>query len=290
VESVTLVPVPGAEEGKEHTIFRIRVARPNRAVQVMLFRLFFDDKPERQPAITVWDESGTVVMQSGELGAGIDLPTSQTVLLPMIGASSIDVEVRGDGKTVRGAYLDWMTSRTVAHPISAEVRDVVPEPFAAAAPLHVPEQDTESYGTVTASLGPEAVRIGASADQGATFRFGIETQPLVALLSFEVANARVDAPPQVIVNGQALGPAWLTLPDLADPGYRGESERLVGPMRFRYTGWMRAQLLIPTANLKVGTNDVIVFGGANTSASAIRATQLQLKYLWEKSDYLLDPK
>ena len=58
-------------------------------------------------------------------------------------------------------------------------------------------------------------------------------------------------------------------------------------MRFQYTGWLRAQKLIPVTNLKVGTNDMIITSGSATSTSAIRGTQVQLKYLWEKSDYLL---
>src|SRR5262249_38586415 len=58
-------------------------------------------------------------------------------------------------------------------------------------------------------------------------------------------------------------------------------------MHFQYTGWLRAQKLIPVNNLKVGTNNVIILSGAATPASAIRGTQMQLKYLWEKSDYLL---
>jgi hypothetical protein len=58
-------------------------------------------------------------------------------------------------------------------------------------------------------------------------------------------------------------------------------------MRFQYTGWLRAQKLIPVSNLKVGTNDMIILSGSATSTSAIRGTQVQLKYLWEKSDYLL---
>ena len=33
--------------------------------------------------------------------------------------------------------------------------------------------------------------------------------------------------------------------------------------------------------------DVMVLAGPGTSTSAIRGTQIQLKYLWEKSDYLL---
>ena len=83
--------------------------------------------------------------------------------------------------------------------------------------------------------------------------------------------------------------ATLTLPELADPGYRGEMESLAHQMRFQYTGWLRAQKIVPIDNLKVGTNDVIVLAGAGTSTSAIRGTQIQLKYLWEKSDYLLKP-
>ena len=39
--------------------------------------------------------------------------------------------------------------------------------------------------------------------------------------------------------------------------------------------------------LKVGANDLVISNGAGTGASAIRATQVQLKYIWDKSDYLL---
>jgi hypothetical protein len=46
---------------------------------------------------------------------------------------------------------------------------------------------------------------------------------------------------------------------------------------------------VPASVLKAGTNDLIVISGAGTPASAIRATQIQLKYLWDKSDYLLQP-
>ncbi|HMJ04997.1 MAG TPA: hypothetical protein VK474_01955, partial [Chthoniobacterales bacterium] len=125
VESVTLVASPAQGDKPAGTVFRIRVIRPTTGMQLLLVRLFFDDKPEKRPVITAWDESGSQIIQSGPLGAGIDLPTSDTVLVPMIGASCVDVEVAGDGATVRGAFLDWMTSRKVAHPLSAEGRDVM---------------------------------------------------------------------------------------------------------------------------------------------------------------------
>ncbi len=290
VESVNLVSVPAREGVRAQTIFRIRVSHPRADLRMLLVRVFFDDKPEQQPTIVAWDESGSQVLRSAALGAGTNLPTSDTALLPMIGVSCIDVEVAGDGGTVRGLFLDWMASSNVAHPLSAERRDIIPEPFAAAAPLHAPATDSETFGTVTATLAAETIRIGASVQQGAAFQFGLETQPLVALVTFEVAAARIDSPPEVIINGENLGAAALTLPELADPGFRGETERLVRPMHFRYTGWIRAQKLVPAANLHVGTNDLLVIGGPGTPDSAIRATQIQLKYLWDKSDYVLQPE
>jgi hypothetical protein len=286
VEAVSMVSAQ-ASNGAAKTVFRIRVAKPPGDYSILFFRLFFDDKAEAQPELTAWDESGTKVLRSGTLGSGIDLPTSESIMIPMGGMSAIDIEVPGDGKTVRGAYLDWMTSGEVVHPVNTEHRDVIPEPFSSAPPLHSPAQDMEQFGTVTATLASETIHIGPSMPQGAAFQFGIEAQPLLALLTFEVASPRVDAPPEVYLNGEDIGPVTLTLPELADPGYRGEMESLARQMHFNYTGWLRAQKIVPSANLKVGTNVITILSGSPTSTSAVRATQIQLKYLWDKSDYLL---
>jgi len=215
------------------------------------------------------------------------LPSSDSLLIPMTGDSSIDIEVPGDTKTVRGAYLDWMTSSEVVHPVNAEHRDVIPEPFSSVPTLHPPPDDLENFGTVTATLAAETIRIDAQNQEGAAFQFPIEAQPLTALLTFEIANPRIDAPPEIYLNGQDIGPASLTLPDLADPAYRGEVQPLSTQMHFNYTGWLRAQKIVPAASLKGGTNDLVVVNGADTGASAIRGTQIQLKYIWDKSDYLL---
>jgi hypothetical protein len=287
VEAISLVAMQKVPGVPEKTVFRIRLNHPSPESQVLFFRLFFDDNPEQKPQLTAWDESGTIVMQSGPLGAGMNLPTSESIMVPMLGVSTIDVEVPGDGKTIRGAYLDWMANAEVLHPISAEHRDLIPEPFSAMAPLHPAVQDSERFGTVTASLADETIRIGASVSQGAAFQFGLESQPLMALLTFEVASPNIASPPEVFVNGESVGTVAVTLPDLADPAYRGETASLVRGMRFQYTGWLRAQKLVPASNLKVGTNDLLIIGGAGTPASAIRATQIQLKYLWDKTDYQL---
>ena len=290
VEAVTLERAPKVLGTAARTTFRIRVARPRAEFQVLLFRLFFDDKAGQQPSVVAWDESGTEVLRSASLGNAIELPTSQTLLIPMPGVTTIDVEVPGDGGTIRGAYLDWMASTEVLHPVNVEHRDLIPEPFAAAAPLRAPARDVEAFGTVTATLAEEAIRIGASVETGAAFQFPLEAQPLVALISFEVASPYIDAPPEVYLNGESVGAAALSLPDLADPGFRGEAAPLVRQMRFQYTGWVRAQKLVPAASLRVGANDLLIIGGPGTPASAIRATQIQLKYLWDKSDYRLVPE
>src|SRR3954466_6353101 len=287
VEAISIVPGRKTPGLPETTVFRVRLSHPSADPQVLFFRLFFDDNAEQQPQLTAWDESGTVVMQSAPLGAGIGLPTSESVMVPMVGVSTIDIEVAGEGKNVRGAYLDWMRNAEVLHPSSAEHRDLIPEPFSAMAPLHPATQDTERFGTVTAALADETIRIGASVSQGAAFQFGLESQPLVALITFEVASPNISSPPEIFVNGESLGPVSITLPDLADPAYRGQTASLLRGMRFQYTGWLRAQKLIPADNLKAGTNDVLITSGDGNAVSAIRATQIQLKYLWDKSDYEL---
>ena len=287
VEAVSMAPTVEINGASAKTVFRVRIAHPPGDYQVLFFRLFFDDNSDARPELVAWDELGSQVLRSGELGSGVGLPTSDSIIIPMSGIVTLDIEVPGDGKTIRGAYLDWMTSSEVVHPLNTEYRDVIPEPFSSLPPLHSPEQDLEHFGTVTATLANETIAIGPDMQHGAVFQFGIESQPLLALLTFEVASPRIDSPPEVYVNGEDVGAATLTLPELADPGYRGEMESLLKEMHFQYTGWLRAQKLIPVSNLKVGTNDVIIISGAATSTSAIRGTQVQLKYLWEKSDYLL---
>ena len=113
VESISFAPAKGAEGASAKSIFRIRLTRPNDDCQILLFRLYFDDKPEEQPELIAWDESGTQLLRSGSLGQKTGLATSSTTTVPMIGVTAIDVEVPGDGRSVRGAYLDWMKSRQV---------------------------------------------------------------------------------------------------------------------------------------------------------------------------------
>lgn len=288
VESVSFTPGKSEAEAAAKSIFRIRLTRPNDDCQILLFRLYFDDQPDKQPELIAWDESGSQLLRSGSLGQKTGLPISSNTIVPMIGVSAIDVEVPGDGRSVRGAFLDWMKTSQVMRPMHAEQQKLMADPFGGAPALKAGEDDVEVFGTVTAPLTAEMIPIGSSMQNGAAFQFGLEAQPLLALLTFEVASPQIEAAPEIYINGQDVGPASFVLPDLADPAYRGLSLSLL-QMQFQYTGWVRAQKIVPASILKAGTNDVIILAGAGTSASAIRETQIQLKYLWDKSDYLLEP-
>src|SRR5262249_18239217 len=226
-EAFLLFPADNTEgSSASKSVFRIRVTPPSPDYKVLFFRLFFDDKPNQQPELVAWDETGSHILRSGTLGAGMNLPSSDSVIIPMTGASAIDIEVPGDGKTIRAAYLDWMTSSEVVHPVNVEHRDIIAEPFSAVPALPAPPEDVENFGTVTATLAAEVIHLDGRAKQNAVFQFPIEAEPLTALLTFEIANPRIDAPPEIYVNDQNIGPVALSLPDLADPGYRGEQEPL----------------------------------------------------------------
>ncbi|MFN2475573.1 MAG: hypothetical protein ABR526_04445 [Chthoniobacterales bacterium] len=289
VKAVTMLPQAPSEGAAAKTTFRIQLAQPSADLPLLMFRLFFDDKPDQRPRVVTADDNGGLLLQTTSLGLGLNLATSETVMVPADRVSTVDVEVPGDGRTIRGAYLAWMTSGEVVRPADAEQRFLMPETFDSGAPLRADSSDVENFGTVTATLAPETIAIGPSVQQGAAFQFPLEAQPLAAMLTFEVSSAYVDSLPEVYLNGENLGQVTVALPELADPAYRGEIKPLIRQMRFQYTGWLRAQKLLPASSLRTGPNDLLVIAGAGTPASAIRATQIQLKYVWEKFDYQLIP-
>src|SRR5205085_8689228 len=212
-----------------------------------------------------------------------------SAMIPRRGTTTVDLEVPDDGNSIRGADLEWMISSELAHAASVCSQDAVPQPFATTLPLHAPTEDSEEFGTVTASLSVDLIHIGSASSEAAAFEFGMELQPLLALVTFEIAGPRIDSPPEVIANGENVGPVSMIMPGLADPGYRGEMHAIVSQMQFQYTGWLCAQKIVPVSALRTGTNNITIVNGPNAAGAVIRATQIQLKYLWNKSDYILKP-
>ena len=130
----------------------------------------------------------------------------------MIGVTAIDVEVPGDGRSVRGAYLDWMKTNQVMRPMHAEQQKLMADPFGGPPALKAGEDDSEVFGTVTAPLDGGDDPDRTDMQNGAAFEFGLEAHPLVALLTFEVASPQIEVPPEIYVNGEDLDPARFSCP------------------------------------------------------------------------------
>ena len=283
-----------ADDGpaKQRAVYRIRLQRPAGSLSDLLqARVFFQDAATgARPQVTLWNELGGRLLAPMWLGQGLGLPSSETLTLPMHGADYLEIEADAEGSQVRGVFLTWLEGAEVFQPSDFRSNEKVRQPFRILSAARKRKNDSSLYGVVTASLqnGPPIV-LKPTEVASTTFQFDLERQPLVAVVTYEVLGAGIDAPPTVTVNGHGLGPSTLPLPDLADPGFQGEARETESQMGFRYTGWLPAQKVIAGENLAAGLNNLSLGLSNGTDAVAVRAVSIQLKYDWEKLDYVLSP-
>jgi hypothetical protein len=245
-------------------------------------RVFFQDDPVSWPSVTGWSETGVMKYSSGPLGSGLGLPNSASLLVPIEGVDYLDLSVMGDGRAIRGAFISSATRLEVTTTVDLANVAEFGDPFGKAPDARPQVDDSYLFGRVRAALLAEATKLPAEAPL--LLDFQLDRQPLVAVVSFEVLNTDIAAPPQVTVNGTALGNATLQLPDLADPGYRGEVTPRQADLQFRYSGWLHCEKLVPAAALKAGVNQLAISLPRGSRAVAIRAVEIQLKYEYEGAD------
>lgn len=288
-EALLVTAISAAREAK--SVFRIRLQRPVGATDYLQARVFFDDSSlKKRPRLTVWNELGTELMRSAPLGQGLGLPSSETLLVPMKGVDYLEIETPGDGSRVRGVFLTWLTKTEILQPKDFPADDVVREPFGNLAAVGKPRADAYLYGVVTAPLQDEKpLVLKPAATSAATFQFELEQRPLLAVVTYEILGATVGVPPTVTVNQHLQGDSEMHLPDLADPGFRGESEEGKTQMGFQYTGWVHAQKIISGEALTAGLNNLTLELSNDSKPVAIRSVAIQLKYNWDKLDYVLSP-
>ena len=273
------------------SVYRVRLHRPASKVSDLQVRLFYQDKEgDGRPRVSVWNELGDELMRSDPLGQGLGLPSSDTLVLPMEGADYLEFAAPGDGSQLRAVFLTWMERSEVQQPADFASKETVKEPFQIVSATRAKQEDSYLYGVVTARLQDgKAIVLKADGAPAVTFEFQLERQPLVAVVSYEVLGAVLAASPTVAVNQTPAVPSEVYLPDLADPGYRGEAREGDAHMNFRYTGWVHAQKVIPSEDLAAGLNNLTVALSKGSDTVAIRSVQIQLKYNWEKLDYILAP-
>jgi hypothetical protein len=279
------------DDGRARSLFRIHLAHPAAATEDLQVRVFFDDRVGGpRPRVTAWDELGNELMRSRPLGQGLGLASSETVTVTMTGVSYLEIEGAEDGTQVRGVFLTWLDRAEVRQPADFPAGGTVREPFHILSTTRRRSRgDSYLYGVVTASLQKAPLVLNASDAPAASFEFPLEHVPMVAVLTYQVLGADIAAPPTVSVNGRAPEAANLYLPDLADPGYQGNARETDSALSFRYTGWLRAQQVIPGEWLTAGLNTVTLQLSNGVDALAVRSVEVQLKYNWDKFDYVLSP-
>lgn len=281
------VPATGAEPPK--TTFRLRLRRMPTLHRELLLRVYFDDLPEMQPVVTAWSETGAERFRSPALGTGVGLPTSQSVVIPLDGADYLDIEVPGDGSSIRGAFTSSLKEATTLRANDFLAPADLTDPFGATPYLVSDDGDKKLFGRVKALIDPGIVRFSQADGTSAQWPFEIAQQPLVTVVSFEVLNADLTSPPVVIANDGEPIFASVHWPDLADPGFRGEARSLEPSMRFQYTGWLKAQAVIPGHLLHSGLNKITVGMSEDSGPIAVRNVELQLKQNWKHFDYIISP-
>jgi hypothetical protein len=284
LESVIIDSPKTIDDTSAKTTIRLRIRKfPGLADQVML-RVFFDDVKGSGPVVSAWSELGSRRLAPTRLGQGLGLPTSETVAIDMDGVHYIDIDVPGNGSSVRGAFLSSLRKVELLQALDFARSTAVADPFCGSPAAEPGPNDTYLFGRVRATLQGEAEPL--QPESALTYDFQLDSQPMLAVLTFEMLNPDVAAPPSVVLSGRDLGPVALLLPDLADPGYEGTVVSAQSDVRFRYTGWVRCQKIVAGSNLQVGVNSAVIALGKGPGATAIRAVELQLKYTANSSDAL----
>jgi hypothetical protein len=256
----------------------------------MELRLFFDDVPGAQPTVIGWGPGGVQVFIKGPLGQGLGLATSEMLTFAAASVDDVQITVPGDGHNLRGAFLLVLKSEVIQHGLDFAVTTNLIEAFERSAPLIAPSDDLTLFGRVKATIDSTVTKLSKDDAPTGTWEFDLQAVPLLAVLTFEILDADAEVPPTVNMNDRPLGAVNVALPDLADPAYVGLVRALEPGMRFRYSGWLRVQKVIPTTALLVGTNRLVLELPSNAAgAVAVRSLSLQLKYNWTNLDYSLAP-
>jgi len=281
--------VERANAAAGHTMIRIRLRRVGTLNEHLQFRLFFFDKPNGAPNVTGWTETGAQPFISGGLGQGLEVDTSEALSIPTTDLDYIDVEVPGDGSNLRGAFLTSLRKQPVWHSLDFAPPANLADPFGRPAAAEPTENDRLLFGRVQATIDTDPLKLIPPTQIDAAYEFTLQSAPLLASVTFEVLGASPLEPISVFVNGNYTGLLTVGFPDLADPGFVGMASPLERDMRFRYTGWLRGQVIVPGSQLVGGLNNLILRVNQNSGPTVLRAVEIQLKYPSPVFEYKLNP-
>lgn len=276
-------------DGTESTLIAFELDAAQLAVighSGVQLRLVFADLPGARPTVYGVDAEGNVISDSGELGDGLGMLTSECV---QVGpeAAALHIEVPGDGLNVMTAFLSLLAEAAVMRTADAPAASRPVDLFERSMLPAYSEDDLYLYGRVRAVLTREVVSLTES---DAVVEVDLDDKPLLAVLRFRVNGAEVTNPLWVSVNGGTPQYVTYRLPDLADPAYLGIVRGEEPGMSFRYVDWLEAEVAIPgTRLLPNATNDLEIIRPQPHGPVAIRDLVLELKFNWDRLNYDIEP-
>jgi hypothetical protein len=284
LESVERMTVVG-----DRAVVRIRFRRMGALTDDLQLRLFFIDKAGASPVITGWTETGSTPFSSPPLGEGLEAETSESVIIPATDLDYVDVEVPGDGSNLRGAFVATLRKFDLLHGLDFDAPEELADPFGARARTKELKDDLRLYGRVRAGIDPAPLTIDAKTGGSGSYEFSIESRPLIASICFDVLGATPLEPLHAYINDAYIGTVSIAFPDLADPGFRGASAAMERDLRFRYTGWVKGQVMIPGSQFAEGLNKFVLRVTNTTGSIVVRTVEIQLKYPSSTFEYDLHP-
>ena len=289
LESVQRTAQPANTNAPVKTTFRIRLRRLGPLNDRLQLRLFFDDIADASPVVSGWSETGEKHFLSQPLGAGLNLPTSESLIVSAEMLDYLDVSVPGDGTSVRGAFLATLKKAETLHAIDFAEPPEVDDAFANL-PFSAPAvNDLFLFGRVKAGIEAGTIALSPLDTPSITWEIELDALPLLSVITFEILDADPLHPPEWVINGTPLGGAAIHLPDLADPAYQAIVRPSAALPSFQYNGWLRGQQAIPSSLLRAGVNKLTLRVDGKSNNIAIRAVEMQLKHHWQNLDYKLVP-
>ena len=209
-----------ADRTAAKTTFRLQLDQLDNSDRDLLLRIFFDDWREDAITVSGRTEAGEEKFARGPFGAGLDLPSSETLIVPIKGIDFIVIETRGDGSNLRGVFMSWLDKSETRHALDFAQPPALTDPFDNSPSQYPPLDDLLLGGRIRATIDPGLAKLTPRTTPSETWEFDLAAPPFLAVLSFEILNADPLAPLEVLVNDHLLGPAAMRAPDLADPAYQ----------------------------------------------------------------------
>ncbi|MEY2599100.1 MAG: hypothetical protein RLZZ142_1359 [Verrucomicrobiota bacterium] len=275
IESVSIVPAAPPSASPRSTVVRIRPRRLSSLIHSLELRITVSPGLGGTASLSAWSETGTPLFESPPFGSPDSVHT-EVLRVAASNLSYLDLRLPGDGSRLRGLFVTALKTSAVLHPIDfppPALLDAFTPSHVAATQLE--EADRLLLGRVSALLDPGPFTV--EEESPTVLQFDLPKIPSAAVLSFEARNLIASDPIRLWLNGEELAPVSVSYPDLADPAWRLRSSAGLPQNTLQYSGWIRAQILLPTTVLAPGINEITFQQPSLCGAAELRRIELQVK-------------